>query len=248
MADENQQNKNFWSITSEIWDRLTTLLINPYVLIFGIAGFFVWIMWTALLSPDQRFLLSLQNVEVARGLITFLIALGTIAIAIILALYPITTTAQDSEKRFGQAKEILTLLIGVLGTIVGFYFGQSFGISQEGQLLKESKKIIENTQQALQVQPFFISNEKPKKGEAISLASWVAGGKPPYTYTISFEPASAVSQISNKQSMDGYIKEMLLLQDFPDKSKEFTFKLAVKDSAGKSSIYEDKAKKIVAAE
>lgn len=248
MADENQQNKNFWSITSEIWDRLTTLLINPYVLIFGIAGFFVWIMWTALLSPDQKFLLSLQNVEVARGLITFLIALGTIAIAIILALYPITTTAQDSEKRFGQAKEILTLLIGVLGTIVGFYFGQSFGIPQDGEHYKDAKKIAASKQQALQIQPFFVSNKKPKKGEAISLASWVAGGKLPYTYTISFEPPSAVFPISNKQSLDGYIKEVLTLQDFPDKTKEFTFKLEVKDSAGKSSTYEDKTEKIVVAE
>ena len=248
MLDNNQQNKNFWSITSEIWDRITTLLINPYVLIFGIAGFFVWIMWTALLSPDQAFLLSLQKVEVARGLITFLIALGTIAIAIILALYPITTTAQDSEKRFTQAKEILTLLVGVLGTIVGFYFGQSFGVVQDERSSIESKKISKEKPLGIQIQPFFISNDKPKKGEPVNLATWVSGGKPPYEYSIVFDPPGAALPVLNKQSQDGYIKEVLSFQDFPDKTKTFGFKVQIKDSEGKSEIYEDKARKISVAE
>lgn len=65
----------------------------------------------------------LGNLENARGLITFLIAFTTVGIAIILTISAVV--AQDSpenDKRFDRGKQVLTTLIGVLGTIVGFYF------------------------------------------------------------------------------------------------------------------------------
>jgi hypothetical protein len=68
----------------------------------------------------------LGNLEIARGLITFLIAFTTVGIALILTIS--TVVAQDSQendKRFDRGKQVLTTLIGVLGTIVGFYFAAS---------------------------------------------------------------------------------------------------------------------------
>ena len=71
-------------------------------------------------------LTSLANKDVARGLITFLIAIATVGIAIILAISTIVLPEGDEgDKRFDRGKQVLTILIGVLGTIVGFYFGSA---------------------------------------------------------------------------------------------------------------------------
>jgi hypothetical protein len=70
----------------------------------------------------------LGTFEISRGLITFLIAFTTVGIAIILTIS--TVVLQDSpenDKRFDRGKQVLTVLIGVLGTIVGFYFAGSQG-------------------------------------------------------------------------------------------------------------------------
>jgi len=71
-------------------------------------------------------LTSLANKDNARGLITFLIAIATVGIAIILAISTIVLPEGDEgDKRFDRGKQVLTILIGVLGTIVGFYFGSA---------------------------------------------------------------------------------------------------------------------------
>lgn len=75
-------------------------------------------------QKDQKFLTNLANKEVARGLITFLIAIATVGIAMILAISTLVLTEGDAgDKRFDRGKQVLGVLIGVLGTIVGFYFG-----------------------------------------------------------------------------------------------------------------------------
>lgn len=77
-------------------------------------------------NNDAGLLTSLANIEVARGLITFLIAISTVGIAIIVSLSTVISSPRpDDNERFDRAKQVLTILIGVLGTIVGFYFGSS---------------------------------------------------------------------------------------------------------------------------
>jgi hypothetical protein len=47
-----------------------------------------------------------------------------VGIAIILAISTLVLTeGEEGDKRFDRGKQVLTILIGVLGTIVGFYFG-----------------------------------------------------------------------------------------------------------------------------
>ena len=68
-----------------------------------------------------------------RGLITLLFSVGKMVIAVVLILTAVFHD-EDEDKakaRFDRAKEVLTLLIGVFGTIVGFYFG-SVGREQGG--------------------------------------------------------------------------------------------------------------------
>lgn len=64
-----------------------------------------------------------QDIEKARGLITFTVAMGTIIIALILVLVTLLGSWPDSQERFNRGKEILAILVGILGTIVGYYYG-----------------------------------------------------------------------------------------------------------------------------
>ena len=59
--------------------------------------------------------------DAARILITFLVAVATIAIAFLAILTAMII--REYKERFALAKEVLTILVGILGTIIGFYFG-----------------------------------------------------------------------------------------------------------------------------
>ena len=67
----------------------------------------------------------LASIEQARGLITFLFAVATVGIAlvIVLAVFLSTGSKEEIGERFQMGKDILAVLIGVFGTIIGFYFG-----------------------------------------------------------------------------------------------------------------------------
>ena len=200
------------------------------VLFGGVSFAVLAIIVYALYHAGGGFLASLQNLEIARGLITFLVVFTTIVIAIILVLYITTSTLSGDEvkNRFGFGKEVLTALIGILGTVLGFYFGQTA-----------------TTSTSLQVAPVYISNAIPKKGESVVLYSFVSGGKAPYTYSVSFKP-DIIPAIPDKQSEQGTIQETITVPDTmpKDKDTEITFEIAIKDSAGKSFVYADKTKKL----
>jgi PASTA domain-containing protein len=95
------------------------------VALFALLGFVILgLIVYGITEKDQRFLNNLADKEVARGLITFLIAITTVGVAIILAISTLVLGAGDEgDKRFDRGKQVLSVLIGVLGTIVGFYFG-----------------------------------------------------------------------------------------------------------------------------
>lgn len=69
------------------------------------------------------FLELIANRDQARGLITFLFAFGTIAVILIISISVFWARIDEVEKRVGIAKDVLTILIGIFGTILGFYFG-----------------------------------------------------------------------------------------------------------------------------
>ena len=222
------------------WSQFLRQLTISQVL-FTLLGLAVFIALAAgIYSAGGVFLKSLQDTEVARGLITFLVAFTTVAIGLILALYAIVSSSgSDLKDRFGFGKEILTALIGILGTILGFYFGSS-----TQSALKEAPRTELSRSPALQVAPVFISNENPKKGDTIVLSSFVSGGKPPYTYSISFTPPNVIGQVADKTSPDGTMKEEVKIPESIQKDTEFTFQIAIKDSSGKLATYDDKTKKV----
>lgn len=90
------------------------------------------ILWLAMFEPlfsrnaasAPPLLTRLADADAARGLITFVFAIGVIALALIIVT-AIVTSDDDDGKRFDRSKEILTTLIAILGTILGFYFGKA---------------------------------------------------------------------------------------------------------------------------
>jgi hypothetical protein len=102
------------------------------VALFAILGFVVFgLIVYGITETDQHFLKNLSDKEIARGLITFLIAITTVGVALILAISTLVLGAGDEgDKRFDRGKQVLSVLIGVLGTIVGFYFGSEVSSKQ----------------------------------------------------------------------------------------------------------------------
>ncbi len=184
---------------------------------------------------QKEFLDKLSKIDVARGFITFLVALGTIALAILLVIYAITfrkLTQQDDisfKDRFGRGQQVLTALIGILGTIVGFYFGST--------VTEPQKK-----PQELLVNPVKISNTNPKPGDTITLTNVIKGGKAPYTYSLIFD--KEISQI-DKTTSTGDISETIKIKNETQPGTEISITFKVTDDTGKSeTIGKDKNPKI----
>lgn len=68
----------------------------------------------------------IANPEFMRGLITILLLGGTLVLTAILVLAAVMRDSgkvDDDTKRLTSGREVITPLVGILGTIVGFYFG-----------------------------------------------------------------------------------------------------------------------------
>ena len=130
-----------------------------------------------------RLLESLQHTEIARGLITFLIAVATVSIAIIIALFAVLSSDSTvAKERFPMAKEVLTLLIGILGTILGFYFGSA-----------------DKSGSTLDLGDIQISQQQ--------LFTRVSGGLKPYRYSIT--SSDTTFQVVQAITDDGWIIQVM---------------------------------------
>lgn len=99
---------------------------NPVVMLAMLILISLFLMIGAsILGLDHGFLAGMARPELARGLITYLFAVVTIGIAVALVLNTLVGPAPSdaNDGRFQRAKEVLSLLLGVFGTIVGYYFG-----------------------------------------------------------------------------------------------------------------------------
>jgi hypothetical protein len=131
--------------------------------------------------------------------------------------------SDDRPQRFRQGKEILTALIGVLGTIVGFYFGHTADAP-----LSE-----------LNLAPFVVSEESRAPGEPFKITTFVTSGKAPYTYRVDFTPNS-VPAIVDVKSPDGWIniEGTVPPREKLKDAKNISFVLTVVDSEGRKFKYD----------
>lgn len=196
-------------------------LLNPITLFaFVLMGSVVFLIAGGLFGWDKgQILNSLAKSDYARGLITYLFAVGTIGIAVVLVLSALL--GEDSIKeRFARGKEVLSLLIGVFGTMVGFYFGSQIATA--------------NTQVALQVAAPLLSDTAVVGGDAVTLTTRASGGKAPYIYVISVDSAS-VPVIQKAVGTDGWIREELKTPAV-SAPRSFLIRLGVKDASGDSTL------------
>ena len=114
------------------WATIANWVGNVHVWATLIGGLIIFGLFSFALN--EQMLGQLAKVEQARGLITFLFAVATVGIAliIVLAIFLSTGTPEEVKERFQMGKDVLAVLIGVFGTIIGFYFGSQ--LAQPGEI------------------------------------------------------------------------------------------------------------------
>lgn len=209
----------------------TWLTVGQYVVLGAMGLIIVFYLFSGLLGENTGpFLFALSKPEVARGVITFLVAAGTVSLAVLLVMAAIMSSgSQQMGERFAFGKEVLTLLIGILGTIVGFYYGSA----------KEEAA-------ALTLSPVALSEPAPTIGGKFTLDALVVGGAAPYTYSIKFNPPNIIPDAIDQQSSGPIHHEFTVPTDTGAKPDQtITFTMDVKDANGQSFTYNEDGKQSI---
>ena len=128
----------------------------------------LFLLGMAILDLDKgRVLVGMGNAPFARGLITYLFAIVTIGTAVLLVLSALLGT---SKERFNSAKDVLGLLLGVFGTIVGFYFASELSEMESSQRLTVSS-VLASPAEVFQDSSFIVTVA-------------VQGGSAPYRFAV----------------------------------------------------------------
>lgn len=170
---------------------------------------------------------NLKDDLVARGVITYLVSVGTVTIAIVLVLSVILGNGgQDLKDRFSFGKEVLSVLIGVLGTIIGFYYGSTIKTEAKDQPA------------GIQMATVKITPDRPVAGTSVNFSTLVTGGEQPYTYSIKFD-TDVLPAIVNQPSSDGKISQDISIPSLPANTStvDIGFQIEVKDKKGAVFTY-----------
>ena len=143
------------------------IIVIAYIIIVSV----ILLIMANVLGLDRgNTLYNLSQRDFARGLITYLFAVGTIGVLVAVIVAALLGEGSVDDK-IERAKGILTTLIGIFGTILGFYFG-SEGNADETSFYPpiEIKEI--KVPDTIHIDSAFELNTK------------VIGGFPPYNYHI----------------------------------------------------------------
>jgi hypothetical protein len=148
----------------------------------------LFLIGMAILDLDKgRVLIGMGKTSFARGLITWLFAVVTIGTAILLVLSALLGTEQA---KFDNGKEVLSLLLGVFGTIVGFYFASELSRGLEADLAVSS--IMTNVQEV-------------RPGGSVIATAFVRGGTPPYRFAVAADKDPLPAEYPGLVRLDGWI-------------------------------------------
>jgi hypothetical protein len=220
MANENDQRptKPLAEAPAGIKAYLNPVIVLTAAMLFAI----VLLIGASTLGLDKGLVLAkMGQVEFARGLITYLFAVVTIGTAVVLVVSALTTEETPAhERRFERGKEILALLLGVFGTIVGFYFGSAVTASgPTGETL-------------VTVVPIHLSATTVAPGAPFNLTTYVTGGKAPYKFA-TFYDDDAVKP-GEPVEASGWILKSLTAPS-PAAQKPVTLHVVVEDADGHST-------------
>jgi hypothetical protein len=199
-------------------------LANPIVLIaILIVVSVVALIGAAVIGIDRGGVLTaMARSEFARGLITYLFAVVTIGTAVVLVLAALLSTGDEvSERRFQHGKEILSLLLGIFGTMVGFYFGAETASAPRGDAA------------VFRMSPINVSPEIVQAGGRIVIRAVVSGGAPPYRFGIAFGTDEPRPQEPVPSS--GWIVKEVAVPPEARAGEILTVRVLVADSAGKKT-------------
>lgn len=142
----------------------------------ALVGFGIIFAWILKSGFTGEFFTSLANTEQVRGLVTFFFVLATTGIIVLFSLGIFwLETNDDVTKRLAAAKDLLTIVIGVLGTIMGFYFGSATGEAAKMSISALSPPVVH-------------------VGETPTITGHISGGTKPYKYTVAFsDPNKALT-------------------------------------------------------
>jgi hypothetical protein len=160
---------------------------------------------------------SLGDADYARGLITFLFATCTIAVILIVVVAIFWVNSAEVDGRFSLAKDVITILIGVLGTILGFYFGSA-----------------DEDAGTVALSDLSLSDEIVGPSETTTLTGRLTGGTAPYSYDIIFEgttpPPDAVQDVLSE---DGAVNAEVEIPPEVQPPAVIRYTVTAEDSAGR---------------
>ena len=170
----------------------------------------------AVLGIDRGVLREMASPEFARGLITFLFAVVTIGTALVLVVSAlIGSDSAVSEKQFQHGKEVFSLLLGVFGTVVGYYFGSTHA----GVAMSD-----------LKVSEIMVLRDIPHAGQEVTIRALIVGGMCPCEYSVTL--GNDTPQKSTGVPENGLITAQIVLPTSPA-SPEVPIQLRVSDSMGR---------------
>jgi hypothetical protein len=148
--------------------------------------------------------------------ITYLFAVTTIGTAVVLVLAALTG-ALAKEEQYTRGKDILGLLIGVFGTIVGFYFGS------------EAHSAGDAVTPVSVSQPLLLDS-LASPGDSVRMTAFVSGGTPPYTWGVSTDRSGDIEYDNTVDSAGWIVARVRLPANVTE--AEVALRLGVRDGAG----------------
>ncbi|BCG71608.1 hypothetical protein MesoLj113a_27660 [Mesorhizobium sp. 113-1-2] len=192
---------------------------NPIVILATLILLSLFVMIGAsMLGVDHGFLSGMARPELARGLITYLFAIVTIGIAVALVLNTLVGPAPSdaNDGRFQRAKEVLSLLLGVFGTIVGYYFGA------------ESSKA--NLEAPFELSTPDLSPQPVGPAGLVTVRAVIKGGTAPLQYGVGQGTDNV--EVKDLAFEGGWIVKQVQLKA-PSPAEVQSIHLVVEDSSGK---------------
>ena len=191
------------------------LTMAEYGFLAFLAAVFAFILIKGTWGPND-----LSKTETARGMITFVVSVTTVAIAFLLVMSAaLLSGSKDLDRRFAFGKEVFTVLVGVLGTIMGFYYGQAAAPKTEPTI-----QVL-----ATELKP------APQVSAPFTLTGTITGGEKPYKYIVEFDDPAAIknSLTTLTDSVDGKINQTFTVADDPKLAgKSVGYQIKVTDKNG----------------
>ena len=166
------------------------------------------------------FLSSIAQPDYARGLITFLFSFATIGVFVLVAIAVFWLPSAEVEPRFRHAKDLITILVGVLGTVIGFYFGAA------------------SPSAPLSISLVTVPSSPIPIGSKVTATAKVSGGVAPYLCDIAINTPFPTGVDPTKMDLkcqvfaSGQLSAEMTVPAGVSSKTEVTFKIVARDARG----------------